>query len=277
MNILIQAHGLGDTICCTPALRKLHKAYKVKFNIYSRYPIVFENLPYINSSSDLEIIPENIDYCFFHSSRMVKSLLYDLRQFVANEADFQLLNDELECDYVASNKSNNLSKYNLPDEYIIIHPPNSWPIKTWSFDKWKKLCNNLKLPVVLIGKTFRFDNLFYDICKLDNVIDLTNKLSLDQTWHLLNNATYIITTDSGILHLSGTTNTPCFYIAIGKHYKLNSYDNVIPIYSNNCKFCMSNIEIIFNKPESDLTKCQINNTNETCQPSVDQVLEVING
>ena len=141
----------------------------------------------------------------------------------------------------------------------------------------KTYSEKISLPIIIIGKTFNIDSMDYDICKVNNVIDLTNKLTVDQTWHLLNKAKYIITTDSGILHLSGTTDTPCFYIAIGKHYKLNLYKNVKPIYSNNCKFCMSNIEILNKKQNANLSHCQINSTNETCQPSVDQVLEVING
>ncbi len=275
MNILIKAHGLGDCICCTPALRKLSKAHNIKFNIYSNHSIVFENLPYVNVSKNISQAPDNIDYCLFHQDNMVNSLLYDLRQFAANEIRFQLLDEEMDCDYIATNESNNLLWFGLPKEYVVIHPPNSWPIKSWGQDKWKKLCEKISLPIIIIGKTFNIDSMDYDICKVNNVIDLTNKLTVDQTWHLLNNAKYIITTDSGILHLSGTTDTPCFYIAIGKHYKLNLYKNVKPIYSNNCKFCMSNIEVIFNKKFTNLTVCQLNETNENCQPSVDQVLEAI--
>ena len=279
MNILIQAYGLGDCICCTPTLRKLSKAFNVKFNVYSRHPTTFENLPYINTSSDLTDVPQHIDYCFFQEHHMVQSCFYDLKQFVANEASFQLLDNELQLDYIPAEKSNNLYMYGLPKEYIVVHAPlhDNWPVKTWNVDKWQELCNNIELPIISIGKKEKIDSVNFNLHKLNNVIDLTNKLTLDQTWHLLDNAKYIITTDSAISHLSSTTITPCYLIAVGKHYKLHAYQNVVPIYSKNCKFCMSNIELIFGKKELDLRNCHVNGTNETCQPSVDQVLEVING
>ena len=34
-----------------------------------------------------------------------------------------------------------------------------------------------------------------------------NKTSLSETWHILNKAVAVVTMDSGILHLAGTTNT----------------------------------------------------------------------
>jgi ADP-heptose:LPS heptosyltransferase len=34
-----------------------------------------------------------------------------------------------------------------------------------------------------------------------------NKTSISETWHIINNAAAVITMDSGILHLAGTTET----------------------------------------------------------------------
>ena len=35
-----------------------------------------------------------------------------------------------------------------------------------------------------------------------------NQTSISETWHLINDAEAVITMDSGILHLAGTTETP---------------------------------------------------------------------
>ena len=51
--------GLGDTICATPSVRKLSEAYNTKITVYSKHPIVFQNLPYLKSSHKYLDIHDN--------------------------------------------------------------------------------------------------------------------------------------------------------------------------------------------------------------------------
>ena len=287
MIIVVKSYGLGDTICSTPAIRKIAKEFNTKIKIISYFPEVFTNLPYVSESIDLKTIPNgdhihfsdgNINYVLYSEEKQMMSdmmhSMIDIRQYASIQCGFQLLNKEMGCDYIPTEPFN----INIPDEYIVVHPSTSWPVKTWDVDKWQELCNNIDLPVISIGKNETRRDWSYKCNKLNNVIDLIDQTSLDQTWHLLDNAKYIITADSGILHLAGTTDTEIVYIAIGKHpqllapYRHQSQDYKMHIISN-CNWCLSNLNC-YNK---SLLNCIFNKTNKTCQPSVDQVLEVING
>ena len=287
MIIVVKSYGLGDTICSTPTIRKIAKEVNTKIKMISYFPEVFTNLPYVSESIDLKTIPngdnihlsdENIN-CVIYSEekQMMLDMMHtmiDIRQYASIQCGFQLLNEEMDCDYIPTETFD----INTPDEYIVVHPTTSWPIKTWDVNKWQELCDNIDLPVISIGKNENRRDWSYKCNKLNNVIDLTDQTSLDQTWHLLNNAKYIITADSGILHLAGTTDTDIVYIAMGKHHQLlapyrhQSQDYKMHIISN-CNWCLSNL----NCYKKSLLNCIFNKTNETCQPSVDQVLEVING
>ena len=286
MNVLIQAHGLGDTICCTPTLKKLAIIHDSKLKVFSNYPDVFSNLSYIISSNLIEKIKgelvKNIQYVLYsnHVCGEMKHNLVDIRQFASLQCGFQLFPNELHCEYIPSESFN----INVPNKYILIHAPNSWPVKTWDVNRWQELCNAINLPIVSVGKDCKTDNEWQYTCnKLKSVLDLTNKTNLDQLWHLCNNAEYVITTDSSILHLAGTTDTEIIYIAMGRDpqlttpYRNGSQDYKLKIISNNCSWCTSNLKILNNKFKGSLINCQQEKTNENCQPSVDQVLEVING
>ena len=289
MIIIICAIAIGDSICCTPTLRKLSKIHDTKIEVHSNHPDLFKNLPYVKNSFKLDTSTNiSCNYVFWDPTRQhLNHTFIDLKQYPAYQAGFQLLSTELSCDYIPDKNTDDLSKFNLPNKYVVVHAPQSWPIKKWSQSKWQTLCNRISLPVISIGKSYIVDEpnvdgsqggYVYGLSNLNNVIDLTNKLTLDQVWHLCNKAKYVITTDSGILHLAGTTKSAIIYIAIGRHPELTKpYKDNIYTISNNCKFCMSNIEILNKKQNANLSHCQINSTNETCQPSVDQVLEVIDG
>lgn len=281
--------GIGDLISCTPALRKLSKLVNSKINVYSYKPEILKNLSYIENSLllnsdnynfiDRDLYnTENRDDIEFKDIPLFHNMS-DIRQFPANTLGFQLTPDELHCDYIPS-EPNELNKYNLPDNYIVIHAElGSWSIKNWSEHKWQELCDKLNLPIIQVGKRKTKPHngppMSYIPAKLNNVINLSNKISLDQTWHLCNNAKHVITTDSGILHLAGTTDTNIIYIAMGRHpyftgpYRKGSQNYKCKIIENNCNWCMSN------KMKEFIPVCSYEI--KSCEPSVDQVLEAING
>jgi ADP-heptose:LPS heptosyltransferase len=117
--------------------------------------------------------------------------------------------DELECYYKPLEPKKNF----VHEKYAVIHPVNSWPNRTWSQDNWLKLSEELVkwgYKVVAIGKDssetgfFNVNKPVHDIDN-QNVINLMNQTSISESWHLINDATVVITMDSGILHLAGTT------------------------------------------------------------------------
>jgi len=147
--------GLGDTICATPSVRKLSEAYNTKITVYSKHPVVFQNLPYVKSSHrymdihDNQELKDSFDYYYqteiaithFNDQDVkFKHSHMDIRQIHANFLGFTLLKEDSHCDFIA-NKYEPIE--NLPDKYVVIHATESWPSKDWGFNNWNEFCNTL--------------------------------------------------------------------------------------------------------------------------------------
>jgi autotransporter strand-loop-strand O-heptosyltransferase len=224
------AHAMGDLICATPTIKKLSEIYQSPITVISTHPYLFENCPYVDESLRFDDYTEDQLYekydlhkTFFllgkQDSRGVefKHAMCDIRQFHAKDLGFMLTPNELTCDYFPKSDESCLDEFNLPEKYVVIHPAQSWSSRTWSKYNWQALCISLEdegIPVISIGKDAREESDFSGttlkpVFKLDikNGLDLTNKTTLDQSWHILNKSTCVITMDSGVLHLAGTTDT----------------------------------------------------------------------
>jgi ADP-heptose:LPS heptosyltransferase len=233
---LSQCNGLGDLICATPTIKKLSESYGQKITILSQMPELFKMNPYVEKSYKAASIDKDyfaIHYIIHSSFYLVgkkdergiemKHNTMDIRQFHAIHLGFMLKKNEMDCFYLPTEEED-IAQYGLGSKsssgtkrYIVIHPVNSWPNRTWSEENWLKLSEKLvKLgyDVVAIGKDSSetgFFNVQKPVHNMDNnIINLMNKTSISQTWHLINNAAAVITMDSGILHLAGTTNTWIF-------------------------------------------------------------------
>ena len=224
------AHAMGDLICATPTIKKLSEIYQSPITVISTHPYLFENCPYVDESLRFDDYTEeqlsekyDLHKTFFllgkQDSRGIefKHAMCDIRQFHAKDLGFMLTPNELTCDYFPKSNESCLDEFNLPEKYVVIHPAQSWSSRTWSKYNWQALCISLEdagIPVISIGKDSREESDFSGttlkpVFKLDikNGLDLTNKTTLDQSWHILNKANCVITMDSGVLHLAGTTDT----------------------------------------------------------------------
>ena len=233
---LSQCNGLGDLICATPTIKKLSESYGQKITVLSNMPELFKMNPYVEKSYKTA----SVDMDYFAINYIIQNSFYlvgkkdergiemkhntmDIRQFHAIHLGFMLGQNEMECYYRPteedacihgfSDKSTSGTK-----RYIVIHPVNSWPNRTWSQENWIKLSEKLvKLGynVVAIGKDSS-ETGFFNVQKsvhnmnTDHITNLMNKTSISQTWYIINNAAAVVTMDSGILHLAGTTSTWIF-------------------------------------------------------------------
>ncbi len=234
------AGALGDLICATPTIRKLSEIFKSPITVITKQPGIFKNLPYVEESLNFDDKSEEEYRQYFDLHRTFhqtgrkdqhgvefKHALCDIRQYHAKDLGFMLTPDELKCDYFPKSDEDCLSKFNLPEKYVVIHPSQSWSSRTWSKENWQSLCNlcgNMGIPVVVVGRDAHEESVYYSnndkpIFKLtlSNGLDLTNQTTLDETWHVVNNALCVITMDSGLLHIAGTTDT--YIIQLGSSIK----------------------------------------------------------
>jgi len=298
---LSECNGLGDLICATPTIKKLHDAYERKIIIISKMPELFKTNPYVEKSYKAESIDRDYfkaNYIIHNSFYLVgkkdergvemKHNMMDIRQFHAIHLGFMLGEDEMECFYQPIEPK----KHFIHEKYVVIHPVNSWPNRTWSQDNWNKLCEELikwGYTVVAVGKDSS-ETGFFNVQKPvhemgNNIINLMNQTSISETWHLINDAAAVITMDSGILHLAGTTSTHIIELGspINPEFRRPRRKEGKHIYvRGGCGLhCSSNMKYALEYwPTIDyvqpLIGCLEKKETFECHPSVAQVIHAIN-
>ena len=152
--------------------------------------------------------------------------------------------------------------------------------------------HNLLIKRIFEASKINFDeSICYKKCFIpsgENVINITNDgSSINDLWHVINNAKALVTLDSGPLHLAGTTDTWIFQIGSARHpefntpYRKGSQDYKHIFIGGECSlFCASNLKYTvreWNNINSIhyLPVCQENYETMRCHPNSDQVLRQI--
>ena len=214
--------ALGDTLCATPTIRKLYNSYNKKISVITNIPDLFSTNPYVHNIFDnlvdREILKEThdifetFDIVYKPNGVVNKHNTMDIRQFHAITLGFMLTKEEMSLDY---QPSTSFLISDLPDKYVLIHSVQNWNSRTWSSNNWKlltKLLNEKGISVISIGKNdselggSNVDKPVFDF-EIENGLNLVNKTTLDETWHLIQNSICFVTMDSGLLHLAGTTDS----------------------------------------------------------------------
>lgn len=299
---LSECNGLGDLLCATPTVKKLHDAYERKITVISKMPELFKMNPYVEKSYKADSIDKDYfkaNYIIHNSFYLVgkkdergiemKHNMMDIRQFHAVHLGFMLGENELECFYQPIEPK----KHFIHGKYAVIHPVNSWPNRTWSQENWNKLCDELikfGYTVVAVGKDSAetgFFNVQKPVHEMNdhNIINLMNQTSISETWHLINDATVVITMDSGILHLAGTTSTDIVELGspINPEFRRPRRKEGKHIYVRGAcgLHCSSNMKYALEYwPTIDsvqpLIGCLEKKETFECHPSVAQVMHAIN-
>jgi hypothetical protein len=299
---LSECNGLGDLICATPVIKKISEAYGSKITVLSKMPEVFKNNPHVeksykSSSVDMEYFEENylMHNSFYNMGKKnEKGVEYkhnriDIRQMHAINLGFTLLPSEMDCFYEPTEPCKHIIESN---KYVVIHPVTTWESRTWSAENWMLLTKKLNdrgIYVVSIGKDssetgfFNVDKPVFNF-EIEHGINLMNKTSISDCWHIISSASCFVTMDSGLLHLGATT--PAHIIQLGS--SINPYFRVpyrngvqgegISYVHGTCPlFCASDMKYGVGEWGSiqgvpPLIKCLENKPTYECHPTVEQVL-----
>tara|TARA_R100001129_G_scaffold67942_1_gene46284 strand:+ start:323 stop:2143 length:1821 start_codon:yes stop_codon:yes gene_type:complete len=311
--LVIGSDSIGDVLCATPTIRKLYNTYGHKLDVATFRPNVLKNNPYIENIINRTITNFNEEE-YFHTHEIsswckflpqeatlkskevvLKHNVFDIRRYCSVALGFDLISDEMSCDFYPD-----AYEEIVPfDEYVCIHPSETWQSRTWDKSKWQALLEgllNLGKNLVILGKTedkkeagqWGGSKPIYSLSipegYSDQVLDLTNKADLSQTWHILNAASCVITMDTGILHLAGTTDVEIVQLGSSIDYKFRApYRNGKQDYKykyigGSCDiFCASSLKHALKEHGQiqsipPLWKCLEDKESFECHPSVDQVL-----
>jgi len=217
--------------------------------------------------------------------------MIDIRQFHAIQLGFMLAKDEMECYYRPVEDF----YLEVPKEFVLIHPVSTWPVRTWPAIYWMNLTkelNDIGLHVISIGKDSS-ETGFFNVEKpvfnfeIEKGLNLMNKTSISQCWHLMTRARCVVTMDSGMLHLAGTTETPIVHLGSSIKpefripYRKNKQDYKYAYVEGVCSIqCGSDAKYGIKEwgtiqSVAPLIKCLENKPTYECQPSVEKVLQSI--
>ena len=296
---LIHCRGLGDIISATPSLRKLSKSYGEKIDVVTYSPELFKNSPYVNKvfswEDDVDKIKnEHQEEGIFNTSNGYQlNHSFDIRALHAKYLGFGLLPEEMEYDFIPDKYED----LNLPSNYICIHPAFNWESRTWPQEKWQELINSLielGYKVVVTGKSEEKPEIgnwhkvkyIFKFKENPNLIDLSDKANLSQTWHIINRAEKFITMDTGLLHLAGCTNTEIIQLGSSINYKfrapfrMGSQEYRYTYVGGDCDiFCASDLKYAVKEHgKFDVTPplwaCLEEKETFECHPSVEKVLRL---
>jgi len=297
---------MGDIISSIPTIKLLHNLYQKNILVFTHNIELLKNYPYIdvrefdnNEINRLSSDPNWIVIDTFNLSKDIHPRI-DIRQFHANKIGAQLLPEEMNIEFYPNDY---IPIENLPKDYIVIHPVKTWPSRTWEEHRWQNLVNIIdtyNIPIVAIGKssseigTYNTQKPTFDI-EIKNGLNLMNKISIHQTWHILNKSTVVITMDSGILHLAGMTDAAIIQLGSSidprfrAPYRNNRQNYKYKYISGDCKLlCASDmtyymkyngefnkiapIPFCLEKPES-IGDQSLNADIYKCHPSVGSVVD----
>jgi len=306
----IDTPALGDTIAAIPTLRKISEAYgNQPITVFTTKPFLFEGHPLVKKA--LKSDEDKSDYMVYRTFSPLVGKQYDqhgtkiefrysnmdFRQFHAVSLGFTLQQHEMEMDlYIEKERELGFK------DYVIIHPTHTWASRTWEREKWQELIDRLNangIPVVAVGRDskevgfFNTDKPVMDIdIKLGkNLLNDPNNDPAELRWMMNHRARAVVTMDSGMLHVAGTTDVNIIQLGSSIDNKLrapyrgpNTSQDYKYFYVNGgCDvFCSSNMKSNVQVHGSiqgvpPQVKCLEDRPTFECHPSIDQVFDQVMG
>lgn len=146
-------------------------------------------------------------------------------------------------------------RFSLPDEYAVLVPGARWETKKWPYDRFATVASGLSIQSVIIGS--RHDKeISYGISQLSKgkSIDVSGKTSLNELVSIIKHAQFMLTNDTGPMHIAAALNVPVYALfgptsdvltgPYGKEHKIFKADkDCSPCFKRSCKnvICMKEV------------------------------------
>lgn len=271
VNILFNNGGLGDQIARMPAVKYLNDNYPIKINLF--VPDYFYDLAK-NFMPELNVIKySNIKENWKPSSyfREFRKGMSNLKQHLTDNAFTVICENQVNIqhkNYLRLDlKDVDISRFNLPDKYVVITTGYTAPVREFSppivNDIILFLKNKNITPVFLGSKeSLAGENIdkiigsFSQSIKYELGLDLIDQTSILEAAKVIEGSKAIVGLDNGLIHLAGCLDTPIIagYTTVDPMHRLPYRNNllgdncymVVPDESLACRFCQSNWDFIAN-------------------------------
>jgi ADP-heptose:LPS heptosyltransferase len=231
-QLIIRDAGIGDLLLLEPILRQLCTDGKREVNVLSRFPEVFYNNPHITDNlfqEDRDVIPKTINmdkYDSWEDLRFYSETCSNREKKCRTDCYNQKFNVSLsdpEPRIYFDPKEKSLLKKDTDKIYIGVACDGSHSYRR--YDNGDKLIQylinkNKKYVVVLLGR----DN-FVNAKKHKRLIDLQGKTDVRQSINVIKNLDYMISVDSGLMHVALCMHIPtvCIFSIIKPELRLHYY------------------------------------------------------
>ena len=240
--LVVRFSSIGDIVLTTPVVRVLKKQInaEVHFLTFSKYSNLLLDNPYIDKVYTIdeninEIIPALIKEKFdllidLHHNIRTQLLKQKLRipsksfrklnvqkllmtafkinllpkihivdRYLETVKHLGITNDNLGLDFFLTDKD---KVENLPIDYIVFAIGGKHKTKILPTEKIISICNKLNKQVILIGGEEDLEASEKIISATSNIQNTCGKYSIGQSAFIIKNAKYVITHDTGMMHIA---------------------------------------------------------------------------
>lgn len=209
--LLLACEGMGDCLYAMPVIRRLWQMAQGRYvyHLFTHHPELFVHCPYVVRSSplagaDLGTIPRDNVMTLFGTTRWPHYRM-DTCDYISVPLGIGSLNfAERGLEYFPS-EPDEATRYD-----VVINTSQTWETRSWDQANWQRLADVLLargLSVAVVGKDVHShaDKLDKVSRPLAGCVDLTNRLSLDQTYHTIARCGLFVSCQNGLSVLAGAT------------------------------------------------------------------------
>jgi len=271
--IVLNCEGMGDCLFAIPVIKKLISDIEPdsKFVVFTHHPNLFINCPYVDKAYNIcdtaEIDKYGNKLTLFDLQKLPHHLMdtFDFISIPAGIGELSFREKQLEYFPTEEDHSEHFD--------VVINTSVTWPSRSWTMENWQLVADFIVskgYSVAVVGKDVlsKSDNVWKRSFGLDRCVDLTNKLSLDQTYYTIKNCALFITCQNGLSVMSGATTTEILVLDMSIEWSKRAiYRNEDPHF-----------RVSYIKGNCDLYCCQAlfcpAYGDFRCLPTVAQVTEV---
>jgi len=274
-TVVLQCEGIGDCLFAIPVLRKLRGRLPPgeRIALYTHHVSLFATCPYVDSAAHIAAASGR------SFARLV--VLFDLSKlphWLVDTVDFisipaglgQLSFREKQLEYFPR-EEDRAERFD-----VVLNTSMTWPSRSWPIASWQRLADrilSLGYSVAVVGKDVvsGADRMEKKSLPLAGCTDLTNRLSLDQTYFTIARAGLFVSCQNGLSVLSGATDTEVVVLDMSIEWSKRAiYRREDPHY-----------KVSYVKGGCDIYCCQSHECTTygefRCIPTAERVIEVVEG
>jgi tetratricopeptide (TPR) repeat protein/ADP-heptose:LPS heptosyltransferase len=272
--IILNCEGMGDCLFAIPVIKKIYSmsGHNSRLVIFTHHQNLFAKCPYLDAAFSIHDTAEREKYkkviVLFDTSKLAHWTVdtFDFISIPIGIGGLSFREKQLEYFPIEEDKAQHFD--------VVINTSVTWPSRSWPIEHWQKVADFISSQghsIAVVGKdTYsKADNMWKKSLGLKGCADLTNKLSLDQTYYTIQKCNLFITCQNGLSVLSGATDTEIIVLDMSIEWSKRAiYRHEDPHYKvsyvkGNCMiYCCSSFD------------CGIYGEFR-CIPTVEQVLEVV--